>query len=252
MNNYVIGEYFTLPSKGLIYDVEVNPEIKLRSMTTNEEMKRLNHSERPYKVMAEIIDDCLVTKPGISSYDMCIGDYQFLLHRLRSVTYGSEYSLSCTCPLCMGVTKDVVNLDDMRVLEISSADIKKYLEFDLPRSKNHIELRLQTPHMLDDVALQVKDFKKRATNYTGDSAILFTIKSLIKTIDGERPDPLAIEEWIQALPMMDTNYIIKSSQKVNESIGIDTNLNVTCDVCGLDYTTPFRITSEFYAPTIQL
>lgn len=250
MNNFVISESFTLPSEGKLYDVQINPEVKLRSMTTNEEMKRLNRGERPYKVMADIIDDCLVTKPGIPSYDMCLGDYQFLLHRLRSVTYGAEYPLSCTCPLCMAVTEDIVNIDAMRVNKFSD-EVKKYLEFDLPRSKNHIELRLQTPHMLDDVALQVKDFKKRAPNYTGDSAILFTIKNLIRMIDGERPNSLEVEEWIQSLPMMDTNYILKCAQKVNDMIGIDTTLNVTCDVCGLDYTTPFRVTSEFFGPSIQ-
>lgn len=251
MNNYVIGESFTLPSNGEVYDFSVNPEIKLRSMTTNEEMKRLNRGERPYKVMADIIDDCLVIKPGISSYDMCIGDYQFLLHRLRSVTYGPEYSLACTCPLCMAVTEDIINIDAMGVNKFSP-EIKKYLEFDLPRSKNHIEIRLQTPRMIDDVALQVKDFKKRAPNYVGDSAILFTVKNLIKTVDNERPNSLELEEWIQALPMMDTNYILKCAQKANDFIGVDTTLNVTCDVCGLDYTAPFRITSEFFGPSVQL
>lgn len=70
MNDYIIGESFTLPSKGLVYDKKVNPNIKIRSMTTEEEMKRLGHSELPYKLLSEIIDDCLVEKPGISSYDL--------------------------------------------------------------------------------------------------------------------------------------------------------------------------------------
>ena len=37
-NNYTISEYFTLPSEGKIYDTKVNPQINLRSMTTQEEM----------------------------------------------------------------------------------------------------------------------------------------------------------------------------------------------------------------------
>ena len=52
--------------------------------------------------------------------------------------------------------------------------------------------------------------------------------------------------------MMDTNYILKCAQKANDFIGVDTTLNVTCDVCGLDYTAPFRITSEFFGPSVQL
>ena len=52
-------------------------------MTTNEEMKRLSRSqERPNKPMADVIDDCLVQGPGISAYDLCIGDYQYLMYKL--------------------------------------------------------------------------------------------------------------------------------------------------------------------------
>ena len=75
-----IQEDFSLPSKGLMYTTKFDPHIKLRSMTVADEMKRLQATERPYKVMTEIIDDCLVDKLPISSYDMCLGDYQFLLH----------------------------------------------------------------------------------------------------------------------------------------------------------------------------
>ena len=76
--DYTIAQDFVLPSKGLIYNQSVNPNVKIRSMTTAEEMKRLAYTETPYKLMSEIIDDCLVTKPGISAYDMCLGDYQFI------------------------------------------------------------------------------------------------------------------------------------------------------------------------------
>ena len=77
---YTIKEDFTLPSHGKLYDTQINDNISLRSMTTLEEMKRLAPSEHPYKMMSEVIDDCLIDKPGISAYDMCIGDYQFLLY----------------------------------------------------------------------------------------------------------------------------------------------------------------------------
>ena len=89
--DYTIAESYTLPSLGKVYDHEINPHIKLRSMTTTEEMKRLSPSDRPYENLAEIIDDCLIEKPDISAYDLCVGDFQFLLHKLRIVTYGPMY-----------------------------------------------------------------------------------------------------------------------------------------------------------------
>jgi hypothetical protein len=65
---------------GLVYDKPINPVFKIRSMTTEEEMRRLAHTERPYKLLCDIIEECIVgDKPGISVYDMCLGDYQYLL-----------------------------------------------------------------------------------------------------------------------------------------------------------------------------
>ena len=37
---YTIAERDTLPSHGLLYEKDINPEIKLRSMTVRDEMKR--------------------------------------------------------------------------------------------------------------------------------------------------------------------------------------------------------------------
>ena len=37
---YTIAERYTLPSHGLVYNRDVNPEIKLRSMTVRDEMRR--------------------------------------------------------------------------------------------------------------------------------------------------------------------------------------------------------------------
>ena len=96
MNNqkdYTISEFFTLPSDGKVYSELIDPQIELRSMTTAEEMRRMSPNDHIYENLCSIIDDCLVKGPNISSYDMCLGDYQFLLYKLRLVTYGSEYNV---------------------------------------------------------------------------------------------------------------------------------------------------------------
>ena len=247
----VIYEEFELPSKGKIYNREVKPIVKLRSMTTNEEMKRLNPStDRAYKNMAEILDDCMMEDIGISAYDLCIGDYQFLIHKLRVVTHGKDYPLECKCPYCLSTTEETIDLDEMPVKKYTDK-LLDCLEFELPKTKKHIKLRMQTPRLLDDIAVNVKDFKKRAPSFSGDPAFLFTLKSLIEEIDGERPDPITIENWIRQLPMADANYLIKKSDKLMEGIGLETDLEVTCPICGLTYIAPFRVTQEFFRPRIE-
>jgi hypothetical protein len=249
--DYTIAENYTLPSLGKIYGVEVNPNIKIRSMTTQEEMKRLAPSEGVYKNICEIIDDCLVEKPGISSYDMHLGDYQFLLHKMRIVTYGPEYTISSTCPYCTCFHKNTINLDDLNVIKYEES-VKNYFEFELPKTKRHIKLRMQTPRILDLVEERAKEAKRKQLKMPGDPAFLFAIEYMIDEIDGKKPHPLKITEFVQELPMMDTNYIIKHSQKINESIGLDTLLHNTCDVCGLEYQNRFRTDSKFFGPDIDI
>ena len=250
--DYTIAENYTLPSLGKIYDVDVNPHVKIRSMTTQEEMKRLAPSDGAYKNICEIIDDCLVEKPGISSYDMHLGDYQFLLHKMRIVTYGDEYAVKSTCPYCGSVNSDTISLEDIQVFDFDEEQVKSYFEFDLPKSKRHIKLRMQTPRMLDEIQARAKELKKKARNFVGDPAFLISIEMMIAEIDGVKPNPLNLTDFVKNLPMMDTNYIVKHCQKVNESIGLDTLLSNTCDVCGLDYENRFRTNHEFFGPNIDI
>ena len=249
--DYTLTGTYTLPSLGKVYgDKKINPEITLRSMTTEEEMKRLNPSDKPYKVMADIIDACMIEKPGISSYDMCIGDYQFLLHKLRIVTYGSSYPLASTCPWCGSTNTDKINLEQMEVLTYSE-ELSKYNELDLPITKHHITLKMQTPRMLDDISVRAKEIRKKSST-AGDPAFLLTVEALIDTVDGEQVDVIKKAEFARKLPMMDTNYIVAYAQKLTEGIGLNTTLDNKCDVCGLDYQSSFRTTSEFFRPTLDI
>lgn len=251
MNNFTIANEYTLPSQGKVYSRQINPTFKLRSMTTVEEMKRLNHSEKPNKNIAEIIDDCLIENIGISAYDVCLPDFQYMLHKLRIVTYGPNYKLTSNCPWCGSTNLNNVNLDDLKLVDFDESIFEKYSEFELPSTKRIIKLKMQTPRILDDIATKVKDVRKKTPDFQGDPAFLFTLEALIDTIDGATPDRYRIMDFVRKLPMMDTNYILKSAEKLNESFGLDKSLEHTCSVCGLDYTGNFRTTSEFFGPSID-
>ena len=250
--NYSIAEEFTLPSLGKVYSQNVNPVVKLRSMTTEEEMKRLAPSERAYKNICEIIDDCIVDDIGISAYDMCLADYQFLLHRLRIVTYGTDYKLTTKCPYCGTNHDGSIDLSELKVVEYNIEELNKYTEITLPKTGKNITLRMQTPRMVDDINAKSTELRKKSKNTAGDAAFLFTLDAIIDTVDGIKLDPIKKEDFVRALPMMDSNYIIKHAQKLVESFGIDTTIERQCIMCGLDYTSSFRITSEFFGPSIDI
>lgn len=249
--DYTLTGNYTLPSLGKVYNVDVNPNVKIRSMTVAEEMKRLNSSDRPYKNLADIIDDCLVDKPGISSYDMCLGDFQYLLHKLRVVTYGTKYRLSSKCPHCGFDNVGEIDLNEMSVSSYTD-EVEKYFDIELPVSKNRVRLRMQTPRILDDINVRVKEITSKRKSSSKDSAFLLNIESVIDTVDGSKLDVFKKSDFVKQLPMADINYILASMNKINELIGLDMTLSATCDFCGLDYDSPFRITPEFFRPSIDI
>ena len=252
MTNSYMTEEYQLPSLGKVYSEKVNPVVKLKSMTTVHEMKRLSPSERRYKNLCEIIDDCLVENPGISSYDMCMADYTYLLQKLRVVTYGNEYKVMSTCPFCGIEREKTINLDELQVDYYDVNNFAELSEFILPKTNKRIKLIMQTPRMNDDVTIKAKEAQRRTKGQGGDSAFLITLESIISTIDGNKPDIIQLEDFIRNLPMMDTNYITQHQKKLVESFGLTNSIECTCPVCGLDYTSSFRYGSDFFRPEIDL
>ena len=249
MTDYTIAENFILPSKGEIYEKTFDPNIKLKSMTIRDEMKRLSPNATPHKNLCEIIDNCLLTKLPYSAYDLCIGDYEFLLHKLRVVTYGPEYKMVVGCPHCKAIKEETVSLDDLKVKEFNLEDFKKSLSFKLPKSKKEITLKIQTPRLLDNIELQVNEFKKKNKDVNYDIRPLITIQSMIDTVDGTKLGTVELENFVNYLSARDANFILNKIDKSASIIGIDTSLDVTCSACGGDIKTFFRFGSEFFRPT---
>lgn len=243
-----IVENYTLPSKGLIYKTQFDPNITLRSMTLAEEMRRLQASEDAYRPMSNVIDDCLETKLPISSYDMCLGDYQFLLHKLRIVTYGPDYKMSVLCPRC-GTQNDLsINLDDLKTMELPD-NYQDLMEIKLPRSQDVVKIKFQTPRMLDQIAKDRKEMKKQFPDLEGDPTLLITLQNSVDEINGKKMSKLGFQEYIKNLPMMDIQYLNQAIGKLDNSVGVDPIIEYTCKECGGEERASFRFTPEFFTPT---
>lgn len=243
-----IYEKFILPSNGKIYETEINPNVTLRSMTTLEEMKRLSPTDMPYKTMSDIIEGCMQETPEIPVYEMSLGDYQYLLHKLRIVTYGPEYKMNIKCSECGKVSESIADLESLPISEWDPTVLDNQI-ITLPKSKHQIELKFQTPYDLDMINYKAKETKKR-TKQNIDYSILYTIVSLIKKVDGAVLNSIDLEEFVKMLPNMDANFIVNKASEFNRKVGLDNRITVKCSECGAEMEVPFRITSEFFGPTI--
>lgn len=246
---YTIAEEYDLPSKGLLYDKPINPHVKLKSMSVRDELKRKSPTNTPYKTLSEIIETCLLTKLGMPVYDLCVSDYEYLLHKLRVVTYGPEYKIIIGCPHCNETYETSINLDELNVNEYTD-DVQSLLTLTLPVSNKIVELNYQTPRMLDNIELKLKEFKKRnKTQISTDFTPLIRLKEFINLVDGNKLNDTELENFILNLSAKDGLAIEQRISKINNSFGIDPTISVTCDKCGGEVLTFFRFGPEFFGPT---
>jgi hypothetical protein len=247
--NYTIGESMELPSKGLIYGENAPASIELRSMTARDEMKRLAPSTSQFKVLADIIEGCMIEKYPVRVYDMSLGDYEYLLHRLRIVTYGDEYKMGLRCPYCGESIDAVAHLEDLKIAEFDYDAFKAAQNIILPKSGSSVVLNFQTPRMLDENEAKVKDMKRRFKDANIDFSLMVSLTSAIETVDGIHLDAVQIENFVNTLPALDMAKILNAIEELNKQIGIDNSLTVPCTSCGGDILTSFRFGSEFFRPT---
>jgi hypothetical protein len=247
--DYTIMEGYELPSKGKIYTETVNPHIELRSMTARDEMKRLSPSSTPLKTLADIIEGCCVEKPAIHVYDMSLGDYEFLLHKLRIVTYGEDFKVALRCPECGETIEAVAKLGQLEVKEFDEEEIKNIQNFTLPKSGRIVTLNFQSPRILEEMEVKVKDMKRRYKNATIDFETLVRLLVNIDLIDGEKKSEHDLESIVTNLPAMDLQKILNNIDKLNKQIGLDNILYLTCPKCAEEVTTFFRFGPEFFRPT---
>ena len=247
--DYTIMEGYELPSKGKIYSANVNPHIELRSMTARDEMKRLSPSSTPLKTLADIIEGCCIEKPAIHVYDMSLGDYEFLLHKLRIVTYGEDYKVNLRCSECGEVVETIAKLDQLSIKDFDEEVVNNLRTFSLPKSGRFITLDFISPRKVEEMEVKVKDMKRKYKNATIDFETLVRILSNIDLVDGEKKTDTELENIVTNLPAMDLQKILNNIDKLNQQIGLDNILYLTCPKCGEELTTFFRFGPEFFRPS---
>ena len=247
--DYTIMEGYELPSQGKIYDRAVNPHVELRSMTARDEMKRLSPSSTPLKTLADIIEGCCIEKPAIHVYDMALGDYEFLLHKLRIVTYGEDYKVVLRCSECGETIEAIAKLDQLSVKEFDEEKIKELRTFTLPKSGHIVSLNFLSPRIVEEMEVKVKDMKRKYKTATIDFETLVRLLTNIDTIDGEKRAEHELENIITNLPALDLQKILNNIDKLNQQVGLDNILYLTCSKCGEEISTFFRFGPEFFRPT---
>ena len=88
----------TLPSRGLAY-VDCDESIMIRPFTFAQERKlrSIKNANQGTKVINTLIKDCV---QGLDYESMTLEDKNYILFKLREISYGNDYTISAECREC--------------------------------------------------------------------------------------------------------------------------------------------------------
>jgi hypothetical protein len=133
-----------LPSRGKAY-VDCDESIMIKPFTFAQERKLrgIKNAIHGTKVINSLIDDCV---EGLDYEAMTLEDKNYILFKLREISYGDEYTITAECGSCASNNKLTVNISEVPVkyteddyqepFEITLPDTQQVVKFVSPRCKD--------------------------------------------------------------------------------------------------------------------
>lgn len=242
-------ETYELPSKGLLYSNKDDlKEITLRSMTTFEEKMRLG-SQSFYTKISNILDSIVTSPENFNAKEMTIFDFNFLMYKMRTVSYGPTYKVNITCPHCGNNVLLKINLDDLKVNYLDEKQEEPFTIGPLPRTGDIIGCKHLRVKDLMNIERRAKEILSKSKDYVGDPEYILRMAAWIKTINGEEVHLPEAEHYIEKLNAMDSAYLSQKYGEATDNVGIDTTVESECPVCGGELSFGLPLTGEFFRPT---
>lgn len=245
-NRVSIQETYDLPSRGLL-GTDVPKNVTLRAMSTMDEKMRLSGSG--LTLMPDLIKNCIVSPANVDTYKFPLFDIQFLMYKLRVITYGSDYKVTLRCPTC-GATKEIsVNLDEIPVVELPDGFTDKFTIGPLPVSGDTIECKLLNVYDYIEIERESRRILSKFKDYVGDPEMILNLQHKIVTVNSEEVPTYKIQSYVENMNARDLRFFNIEYEKIAGGYGLDTDMFEVCDKCGSDIEYALPMTSEFFRPT---
>ena len=241
--SFVKPELIPLPSKGRLYqfcdDEEVkNGYIRLYPMTLAEEEILTTQKFLKTGVATRMIfDNCIAS--DIEASDILTFDSTYLLYKLRSISYGDDYTIKLKCPssTCEKEFKETIKISELSFNELPD-EIEEPIVRKLPVSKYTVTLVL--PRVVHSERLYMKQRDNENINSRVLSLVVTTVS--IKDEKGKELDPKFWVDFYTALPAAD-RAVLTEATKIDT--GID-KINCICPKCGEEWEETVPIGAEFF------
>jgi len=227
---------YTLPSHGKIYSLEINPNITLRGMNKNELNKFIYLNEKSYLELSKILNECLENTLSIDSLDLCLIDFEFLLFKVRTLSFGYDYKEESVCPNCHSINAYKINISGLDLIEYNEKEFDLLTNITLNKSTHTLKLKL----------LSIRELLS-FDNSNYQELVYHSIDS----IDNKKANNDEIKEFVDSLNLLDKRILNNSINKLNSYLGIKKNYSINCGKCQKEYKGFFSYKKEFFNPKIE-
>lgn len=223
-----------LPSNGACYERfgVVNSKVRMSPLTLEEEINFASELESGGSLFS-FIHNILKSKiKGIVDVRMLtIPDRNYLLFKLREISFGNEYPIEHNCPKCKHINKILLDLSSVPVNRGNLDSL--YGNFTLPDA--NIECKYRVIVFGDEEFLSnQKDF-------------LTNIHKFIVELDGKKQDPKIVYEVLKNLHNVDLQELLRKI--MFSSYGLESNYKYNCKKCENENKTQIALNEHFFTST---
>ena len=241
-----ITETVNLPTRGLIKGV---PEQIILKAIQRKDKKKLLMSETNNTLLS-LLQSSIISPKDFNVYNLLPFEADYLLYRLRILTYGSDHTFKSKCPTCGFVNDVEYDLNDVECLPVPDDFSLTFNVPPLPISGVVITCKLLTEGDLVEINKVSDNLEKNTGN---KSAYFDTLwETRIVAINGNKLSPIETTQFLDELNDYDNEYLMEYYNVYSANYGLQTKLHFECDNCHNNVETKMPSIYTFFRPTIKI
>ena len=245
--NSVLTATVNLPSNGKIKGIP--KQVVIKAIQRKDKKKALLSDDDD--ILLSLLQACIISPENFNIYNLLPFEVEYLLYRLRILTYGSEHTFKDRCPHC-GHTNEV-NVD-LNALEIVGADSNFEMIFEippLPVSGMRITCKLLTEGELKSINKTSQSLKNSIGNNSATIDLIW--EKRIVGINGKTDlVPIEITQILDDLNDYDSEYMMEYYSAYSSKYGLQTKLHYICDECNESITSDMPNIYTFFRPKFKI
>lgn len=238
-----LTEVVKMPSRGMISGVP--KEVTIRAIQRKDKKKLLMSETND--ILLSLLQYSIVSPENFNVYNLLPFESEYLLYRLRILTYGPTHTFKHKCVYCGEINDVEMDLNSIPILELPDG-FKTTFEIPLPVSGVVLTCKLLSEGEKLAVNKQAKELKNATGNENVDMDLIWEAR--IVAINGNsKLAPIEKTQFLDEMNDYDSEYFMEYYLKYEGNYGLQTKLKYNCDKCERLNESEMPSIYTFFRPT---